>query len=157
MDTPNTLSAKPTPPPTLWLAPCACFHMLWCLKAPVIRECAQTRCVDKGAAINLSCSAIFWKTKEKFTLGSWVSYKNQKGNKSLRTLPPEEARRVEQVYPIQRQKIQIIAPLNRVPHLKATSKDLSYMLFQVWKQQHKYTRSMKKTKKPSQEEIIILQ
>lgn len=41
MGIPNTLSAKPAPPPTLWLAPCAYFHMLWCLKAPVIRECAQ--------------------------------------------------------------------------------------------------------------------
>ena len=41
--TPDTPSAKPIPPPTLWLIPCACSHVWWWERALVDRERVKKR------------------------------------------------------------------------------------------------------------------
>ena len=57
----------------------------------------QATICGQGETINLSYSAIFWKTKERFPLASLVTGRNQRRHNSLRILPQEGARGVEQV------------------------------------------------------------
>lgn len=64
-------------------------------------ECYQKNrpgSVGRRETTNLNCSTTFWKKKERFPGASQVSCKIQRRHKSLRILPQEGARNVEQVY-----------------------------------------------------------
>ena len=98
-DTPNTSGAKFISSLTLrWLlshAPILAAKVTW-VKWSAIRKTDLDLWARENT--NLSCSTIFWKTKERFLAASQVSCKIQRRHKSLRIPPQEGARSVEQVY-----------------------------------------------------------
>lgn len=95
------MHAKPTPPPTLQLAP-------WVAPRAAVRASSgrqgthsESRPVSMGKSetINLSCSATFRKIKDRLFVSSWPATLQDQEKTSLRIQPQEGGRSMEQLCP----------------------------------------------------------
>ena len=79
---------KPTPPPTLLLAPCARSQEKALVERKHTQETGQES-VGKEETANLSCSTTFRKTKETLSAADTVHPRIQRRHTSFRILPQE--------------------------------------------------------------------
>ena len=107
--------------------------------------------MGKGEATNLSYSATFWKRRE-VSIASPVTWKNPR-RQNVKNSATRGSRKSGAGVPIQHQIT--TSPSNRMPLLKATSKDFrKCLLFRMQKQKCKTMRNIKKNQRnrPSQKE-----